>query len=374
MAHLKKYSLLILFTSFIAIFTLLDILSPTKAFSDLENRSLALKPEFAFSKFLDGKYSSQYEKYINDQFLGRNTWISLKSRGEYALGKIENNGIIYGNDGYMFDKLQTLNQKTITTNIESIKYFIERYNENMTFILIPNSYAVLSDKVPAGAYLLDQSTLINDLYNLMPKQITTLDLFTPLLEHKEEYIYYRTDHHWTTYGAYLAYSSWVKSLGMEPIDLDSLQPTYVSDFYGTYFSKTKAFNAISDTITYYPISATLTIDGKEHTGFYDMDKWKVRDKYAGFLWGNNGVTVIKSNNNRYTVPGKTSKILLFKDSFANSLVPFLTYNFDEIHVIDLRALPMKLSDYMANHEFDQILMLYNVTNFIQDTNIARLKQ
>ncbi|MGL4345340.1 MAG: DHHW family protein [Cellulosilyticaceae bacterium] len=371
---LKKYSLLVLFVTFSIVFTLADLFSPTQTFSELENRSLSTRPTFSWSKFVDGKFSSQYEKFINDQFLGRNQWINLKSRGEYVLGKIENNGIIYGKEGYLFEKLQTFNEQTIANNVASIKHFASTYDIPISLALVPNSYVILEDKLPRGAYMLDQNALISGIDDTLADSVTGLNLCPILSDYQDDYIYYRTDHHWTTFGAYLAYSEWVKSLGMEPVQLSDLESRQVEDFYGTYFSKAKSFNAISDTLTYYPMDISVTIDNKPYESLYDATKWEVRDKYAGFLWGNNGVTVIKSPHNMYSNPGKTSKLLVFKDSFGNSLVPFLTYNFDEVHVIDLRALPIKLSDYMAEHEFDQALMLYNVTNFIQDTNIARLKQ
>lgn len=371
--YIKKYSILILFITFISLFSLVDLLKTPKDFSELENRNLTQKPTFTSDRFISGKFSSSYEKYINDQFVLRDQWISLKSRAEFALGKIENNGIIYGKDHYLFDKLQTYSTSTVETNLGAIRHFLETYSIPTTFALIPNSYAILEDKVPQGAYLLDQLTLIDQLYAALPDTLHKLDLAPILQAHADESIYYRTDHHWTTYGAYLGYSEWIRSLGMTPTPLTALNGILVPDFYGTYFSKAKNFNAISDTITYYPIDAEVTIDGTAYPGLYDPDQWDTRDKYAGFLWGNNGVTVIKSPT-APTPSTSPSKVIVFKDSFGNAFVPFLTAHFDEVHVIDLRALPLKLSDYMAQHQFDQALILYNVTNFIQDTNIARFKQ
>lgn len=370
----KQYSILILFVAFIGLFSLVDLITPPKAFSELENRNLTQKPSFTWSQFMKGKFSSSYEKYINDQFLLRNDWINLKSRAEFALGKIENNGVIYGKDHYLFDKLQTYNPTTVQTNLGALEHFVTTYKIPTTFMLVPNSYAILEDKLPEGAYMLDQLQLITDLYSALPDRISPLDI-TPLLRtHADDYIYYRTDHHWTTYGAYLAYSQWIQSLGMSPTPLSDLVGVEVPDFYGTYFSKTKNFNALSDTITYYPMDVSVTIDEKPHDGLYDLSKWATRDKYAGFLWGNNGVTVIRRSAPSEPTSSSVSKVIVFKDSFGNAFVPFLTAHFDEVHVIDLRALPIKLSAYMASHDFDQALVLYNVTNFIQDTNIARFKQ
>lgn len=374
MLNFKKYALLITFATLIVGISTVDMVKADKSFSELENRVLSKKPTLTSKNFLAGEYSGKYEKYINDQFLFRNSWIDLKSRAEYALGKIENNGIIYGKDSYMFEKFDSLNEDTLTKNVDSIKVFMEKYNLPTTFALIPNSYMILGNKLPKGSVLLNQFDYINTIYQFLDKSaIRSIDLSNILSEHKEDYIYYRTDHHWTTYGAYLGYTTFVQSLGLSPVNLETLNTTNVTDFYGTYFSKTKLFNALSDTITYYPMDVSITIDAQPYEGLYDMEKWELRDKYAGFLWGNNGVTVIKSTHNMNKQDGQTSRILVFKDSYANSFIPFLTYNFDEIHVIDLRSLPMKLSAYMSQYAFDEVLIMYNFKNFAEDTNITRIK-
>lgn len=374
MINLKKHALLITFSTLILSVSALDMIKPDKSFSELENRVLSKKPSLTTKNFFSGEFVPKYEKYINDQFAFRNTWIDLKSKAEYALGKIENNGIIYGKDHFMFEKFDTFSEDTLSKNIDSIKFFIDKYRLPTTFALIPNSYMVLNEKLPKGSVLVDQSKYINSIYNFINQTSAhTLNLSKILFEHQNEYIYYRTDHHWTTYGAYLGYVSFVQSIGKSPVALDTLKSVQVKDFYGTYFSKTKLFNALSDTITYYPMDVSVTIDDKSYDGLYDMEKWALRDKYAGFLWGNNGVTVIKSNHNLNKQEGHTSRILVFKDSYANSFIPFLTYNFDEVHVIDLRSLPLKLSEYMSEHTFDEVLIMYNFKNFAEDTNIIRIK-
>lgn len=374
MIHLKKYGLLLTFVGLVSSISIIDMIKPHKSFSELENRVLSKAPTFKLKTFLSGEFNPKFEKYINDQFLFRDSWIDLKSKTEFALGKIENNGIIYGKDYYMFEKFDELDEEILVKNIDCVKQFIEKYNLPTTFALIPNSYMILSDKLPSGTSLINQYEYIDTIYQfLSTTSINTLDLSDTLSAHASDYIYYRTDHHWTTYGAYLAYTDFVSSLELDPVSLETLTSLEVSDFYGTYFSKTKLFNAVSDTITYYPLDVDLTIDNKSYSSLYDDSKWLERDKYAAFLWGNNGITVIKGNHIKNTSLNHTSKILVFKDSYANSFVPFLTYNFDEVHVIDLRSLPIKVSDYLKEHDFDEVLIMYNFKNFSEDTNITKIK-
>ena len=380
MISLKKllqYPLLLVFGLFILGFSLADTITPPKDYSELENRYLQQRPQLTLRSVMDSSktgFAQTYETFINDQFVLRDQWIDLKSKSETALLKIENNNIAYGKDGYLFEKYTTLNEERLDRNAGYVQSFAQQLDVPLTVGIVPNSYEILEDKWPLGFHNLDQESYIQEIYQqLSSTAANTLDLFTPLKEHQEEYIYYRTDHHWTTYGAYLGYSAYVRSLGMEPVDLNTLTGHEVSDFYGTYFSKCKKVGTPSDTITYYDIPITsMEYDGKTVDSLYQLDQFQKRDKYAAFLYGNNGVTTIRSENNQNHVDGQTSKVLVIKDSYSNSMVPFLTYQFDEVVVVDLRYLPTGLTQLIEEGDFDQVLLLYNFSSFESDTNLDRL--
>ena len=300
--------------------------------------------------------------------------LSVKSKSETALLKIENNNIAYGKDGYLFEKYNTLNQERLDRNVGYVQSFAQGLDIPLTVGIAPNSYAILEDKWPVGFQNLDEKAYIQKIYQqLSATSAQTLDLVAPLQAHNQDYIYYRTDHHWTTYGAYLGYSAYVQSLGMEPVDLSTLTAHQVQDFYGTYFSRCKKTNTPADTITYYDIPITsMEFNGKTVNSLYQYEQFDKRDKYAAFLYGNNGVTTIRSNNNLNHVEGETSRVLVIKDSFSNCMVPFLTYQFDEVVVVDLRYLPAGLNELIQTGDFDQVLLLYCFSSFESDTNLSRL--
>ncbi len=381
--EILRYPLLLIFAGLILITTVLDLATPAKSFSEMENRYLAQRPEMTIRSLMaqdeDQKYSIQYEEYTNDQFIGRDGWITLKSIAESALGKIENNGIAYGDDHYMFAKMQyfsDLQNRQYPRNISFIQQMAEKYPQmKIAFGIIPNSYAVLWEKVPFGLENINQEAGIAEIYQGITAPNVEKLYFLPLLqEHRDEYIYYRTDHHWTTLGAYYGYQEVVRSLGMEPVSLEELAPLAheVNDFYGTYYSRAKAYNAVPDTITWYDIPVTSVKVGDEEKGaLNDLAQFEKRDKYAGLLWSNNGLTVIKSDNNRYHEDGKTSRILYLKDSYGNSFAPYLTYHYDEVWVVDMRYNAM-LSPILEMAEFDQVLVMYNYTTFTEESNIYKL--
>lgn len=371
-----KYPSLILFTLFILGLSLFDLIIPNKYMSEFENRVLQQKPSASLESIFNGTYTTKYEKYINDQFVFRNSWIDIKAETEKLIGKQENNGIVFGKDGYLFEIVDTIPQKSqarIKQNTKFLKQYIENYPDvNMTVTLVPNSYTIYNELVPTGIPSINQTDEIQNIYNeLNLPNVTAVNLYETLFPHKQEYIYYKTDHHWTTLGAYYAYKQFVQSKGLNPVDIESLEPNIVEDFYGTYYSKAKLSSVRPDYITYYTVPVEhFEYETARTDSLYDFSKFETRDKYAAFMFGNNGLTYIKSNNTE-TV-GKPRKLLVIKDSYANSIIPFLTYNYDEIYVVDLRGLPQNMSKLMEDNKFDDVLILYNFMNFMNDTNFLRL--
>ena len=239
-------------------------------------------------------------------------------------------------------------------------------------MIVPSSYMVLSEKLPTGLGNLDQYARMEELFaGAAAPNLTAVDPTALLTAHKEDSIYYKTDHHWTCYGAYLGYLSYLESVeGKTPVEYESLPKHQVADFYGTYYSKAKLFNTVPDVIEWFdPAVEQVTIDGEEVNGLHDLQKFEERDKYGAFLRGNNGLTVIKSSAG----PGDGSRILVIKDSYGNSFVPYLLYNYDEVQVVDLRAMAGKMSDLLAENDYDDILLLYSFMNFASDQNIPKLR-
>ena len=365
---MKKNPLLYIFVTFLLVVTAIDIFNSDKKFSELENRKLRGKVEFSLEKYFDGSYSKKYEEYMSDQFLLRDTWIDLKSRSEYLLGKLENNNVIYGKDEYLFEKFTSVDNNRVNKNVESINKLIEHSKSPISIMIAPNSYEVYKENLPSNAPVVNQSNEINKIYNEINggNKINLINYFE---NNKKDNLYYKTDHHWTTEGAYLAYKDFIQSIGDKPIVLDDKNKNTVEDFYGTYFSKAKPFNVGPDKLSYYDFSGiTMKINDKEYDTLYDYSKLDIRDKYSLFLYGNNPLAIINNSNLKN---GK--KLLIFKDSYANSMVPFLTQNFEEIHVIDLRSFSKPISDYVNNNNFDNVLVLYNFINFTRDANIIKLK-
>ncbi|WP_460294178.1 DHHW family protein [Clostridium tertium] len=367
-----KYPISILVLTIILFITIIDISNKDKNFSNFENRSLAQRPVFYFDDFLKGRFSKDYERYINDQFVFRDTWIDLKSRSEYLLGKIENNNIIYGKDNFLFEKYEKVDEENLAKNIDSVLGFIKKIpNNNVNFMIIPSSYTIYKDYLPYGINLVDQEFYINDIYNYLNNynNIKTISLIDMFNENKDKYIYYKTDHHWTSFGSYLAYSEFVKNNNLSLVDINNLNKHEVNNFYGTYFSKSKNFNAESDLITYYDVpNLSVSIDGVPVDNINDNSKWSSSDKYSAFLRGNNGLTIIQNND-----ISNNNKILVLKDSFGNSFIQYLVNNYKEVYVVDLRGFIGSFNEFFKSNNFDDVLIMYNFINLADDVNISKIK-
>ena len=365
--------LVLLFGIFIGVFTVWDLLTPAKNFSEFENRYLKQRPTFSWGGLMDNSYTQSYESFINDQFVLRNQWIDLKSKTETGLLKVENNGIVYGREDMMFEKYQSFDSEQLQKNLGFLEEFAQG-KENLTFVVIPSAYEIYPENLPYGLLQVNQKSEIEAIYDRLGAHMQTIDLYPTLTEHKDNDIYYRTDHHWTTDGAYLAYVQYCATKRLNPVNIGSLSRKEVEGFYGTYFNKSKNTSAKPDTLTYFEIPMeSVNIDGVEKDGYLDTLQFEGRDKYAAFLYGNNGVTVLQSGNNQDHQDGKISRILLIKDSFSNCFAPFLTYNYDEVYVVDLRSFPKGMTELVENTAFDDILIMYNFMNLESDTNLYRLK-
>ena len=372
----KKYPTFFVFSAIVILFTVIDIINSPKEFSELENKNLSQIPILSLESYIDTSFSSDYEKYINDQFFLRDKWIDLKSRIEYLLGKRENNDIIFGKDNYLFKKFTTFNDEMLKNNLNSIITFTNNYNKEVDFFIIPNSYAIYDELTPRYLPLVDQLSLINSINSYLSLKsndhISTINVAEELLKNKDDYIYYKTDHHWTSYGAYLAYLTYMDYLGLEIVDINNLEKITINNFLGTYYNRSKYFKADSDFITYYNILGLhIEIDGKEQLSLMDLDKFKGSDKYSAFLWGNNGLTKVINEN--ISEERKGSSILIFKDSYANSFIQFLSYNYEIIDIIDLRYFKESIRNFMKDKDYNEILIMYSFNNLSTDINIRRLK-
>ena len=378
-ASIFRYPVLLAFSLFFVGLFALDLVTPDRAYSELENTTLSQRPSLSsFSADGLNKFFTAYTKYVKDQVAGRDNWVALQSTVETkVMQKEQSGGILLGKEHMMFPRtygLVSSETRTLPKNTAALESLCRRYPGLVNVMLVPAASAVYPENVPAGAPLLDEDRYLDALSEAVQTAGGRfVDVRQTLADHKGEYIYYRTDH-WTSTGAYYAYQQLCTALGLTPFDPSAHTARTAEGFYGTHYSKARTPDAEPDTITYYDLPNALTIytvtapgqpaEG-ETTGLYDTDKLSVYDKYAMFLHGNNGLSRIKGDGT-----GR-GRILVIKDSYANCFVPYLTANYADIDVVDFRNYNYGLDQLIADNGYDQILVLYSFDSFKSDPYLYR---
>lgn len=365
--RIRKYPLVLVFFVFLMGFSVLDSLWPKRAHSELENRDLAQYPRITLSGLATNKWMVDYEKYVKDQFALRDSWINLKSRSEGVLLKTENNGILLGADAYLFKKNFSIDEKRLNLNISAIDKFAQRHPGLVDVMVVPSASTILKGKLPYAVPLAGEDKYLDALRDTLSASATVYDLRPVLGAHSSEDIFYRTDHHWTSTGAFLAYEDYALSKNLPVFDRQAVPVKTVPDFYGTHYSRARNYNVIPDTITYYDLPNVLSVYPEPGAtpiagGLYEAEKFSTRDKYAAFLRGNNSFSVLEGSGE--------GSLLVIKDSYANSFIPYLTADYASIGIVDYRLNPEKLDKIFADGAWDRVLFLYSFDAFTTDTYFA----
>lgn len=353
--------------------TAANLLTGDRSFSEAENRYLQQLPVISADEVFSGRYSTAFEKYVNDQFWNRDGWVELKTMTGLAMLKKDNGRAYFGKHGYLFEKTDPFDETRLADNIGAVAEFVRRVQRtapqvNCRVMLVPTAAAIYPELLPLYAPVPDQEAVIRQM-GLEVGADVLVDPTGELVSQKAEQLYYRTDHHWTTAGAYTAYAAWAADMGLQPLDRDAFHEETVSQtFRGTIYSKANLYSVPPDSIQrYVPLEenpCAVSWEGGSLNGLYDPAYLTQKDQYAYFLGGNHPLTRIDTGVKN----GKT--LLLIKDSYANSMLPFLAAHYEKILMVDLRYYKGDPMELLRTEGADDLLFLYNVTGFAEDKSIA----
>lgn len=431
-AKTRKTDIAILasFCAFILFFGVAFFVIKDKTYSETEKRTLAQMPSLSFGRIVSDLkrdlrlmtmteeekkayiaelgdsykvFSDEIGDYYADQFPFRDQLRVVKAAAEIGMLKQENNDVVFAGeylikkdsvsgvtqneDGTLRDRTYEDAAETIKNNVHLLSGIEQNLPENVDLrtAVAGRTVDVAKSKLPA-VFPYDDTHA--DVYwnaytdQVEADKVSAVEIKDMLKEHFEngEYVAYKTDHHWTSLGAYYAYCEIVKSYGIEPYALDTFtRETYTTSFVGTTFAKAGAAFGGKDTIELFRYEGdtdyTTTITNGEKVtvlqGFYNQDKYRdINDKYSVFIGsddtgdgGNNAVTTVTKNGE------SRPKMILIKDSFGNSIVPFLARHFDLV-ILDLRTSNKDFSQYLDDPDLAHILVLYNMETFMNDAKIS----
>lgn len=346
-----------------------EALSHQRTYSPVEKRELQTRPEISITKVLDGRFQKKYESYLRDQFPGRDHWVSFQTDMELFMGKNEIHNVYIGKNHYLLEHYteKEFDPQQISKNLQALEKFVGKAKQNadVHVMMVPTKSWVLREKLPAFAPHYKEQKIYDALQQKLEKEDVLISVEPVLDAHKEEEIYYRTDHHWTTLGAWYAYEQYTKAVGG---DLQRAQGKkkfrcISKDFYGTTYAKINYARQADKIEIYEPadkLRVVYNMGEKKTKTLYDFSFLKTADQYSVFTGGNQAVLEITGGIKN----GKT--LLLIKDSFANSILPFLAEDYEKLVVVDLRQLNVSGDRLLEMFSPTDILILYNSAQFAQD--------
>lgn len=357
----------------VIVLDLLFLASPKKEFSENENRYLASFPKITAESISSGDFTAELNHWLSDHFPFRDGFMNLKTQAELLEGRKEINGIFIGRDGYLIEPYQKPEHPEKT--IRCLKGFYEALPEAVEtrLMLVPTAVWTLTDKLPTHAPVKDEredaETIVRE------TGIQAVDCFTALKEAAEEtdaQLYYKSDHHWTTYGAYCGYRAYCESAGITPLPLSSWEAeTVTEEFLGTIYSKVNDYSMQGDSIVSFShpedkLTVLYEDTGKESKSLYDPEYLSKKDKYSYFL-SNLHPFIMVTNEAAET----ERALVVIKDSYANSMVPFLAHHFKKVCIFDTRYYKTGPSYFIKEHpEVTDVLILYNINTLDTDPGIG----
>lgn len=374
-----KYIPAVVFLIFIYGMALWFLFSPKTDYSSSEKRYLQKFPDANVEKVLSGDFGSEFETFFADQFPQRNTWVGINAYTTLAEGNNGASGVYNCKNGCLINK-PVSTDNNLDKNVGAVVDFAKTIDAPTTVMLVPSTGYIADDVLPTFHDKYNDDEDISKISSTLSKEkIGFVDLRERF---KSEYkngsqLYYKTDHHWTTKGAYTGYQELCKALGITPIDDSTLKKDSYPDFYGTTYSSSGFWLTPPDNIEIWSnpknsdknISVKITEGANVKTSgsMYFTDHLKEDDKYPVFIDGNHALTEITNTN------AKNGTILLIKDSFSHSLAPFLAENYSKVVLVDLRYYKESVSQLVSTYNPEQVVVLYGIDNLATDTDIVWLK-
>lgn len=352
---------------------IVNLIVPTKEKSEEENRMLEKKPKATVSSIISGDYMEQWEKYASDQFFGRNFWRKIKVNADKIAGAKEENGVFIGKNGQLLEDIAVPDDEQLEANTNAVTNFTQTYsNIPTTVMLVPDAACILSSRLPAFATVEDQRQMFGMVERNLGDAVNWVDTVSIMNKHKTEKLYYKTDHHWTTQGAFFVFKEAAPLFGIEgDVSDDYVSYTVTDSFNGVLASKSGVGLDEKEKIDIYAptdgdddVIVNYVNETKKTTSLYDSSKLETRDKYGVFLGGNTSVIDIK------TVSTSKKRLLVVKDSFADCFIPFLTPHYREIVVVDPRYYTGTMKEIMDTYRITDALILYSGNTFFTDNNIS----
>ena len=360
--------------------TVLNALTPPRTFSENENRVLAQFPQVDLRALLSGELAIRLQQWFDDQFVFRDQWIALKTISERMLGKIESNQVYFGKQRQLIAATLISDTTSMHRNGEFILNFARQVDLPVSVMIVPSAALLDQQQLPWLALNSDQTALLKQISDQLSPQVEVLEVTEALRQLREQLppgqtLYFKSDHHWTAWGAYAGARVFLQSIGETPLQphTEIQYRVAAQHFQGTLVSRSGAFWHAGDPIVVWdwrdPVDYSVEYDqsGVKEDSLFSWRKLDQKDKYQVYLDGNHALTEIQTERE------DKERLLVIKDSYAHVMVPYLVPHFSEILMADLRYYRLPLSDLIREHQIDRILIVYSLDQFCNEANLVWLR-
>lgn len=358
-----------IFLLFIFGISILFIFMPKNEFSETEKRYLSTFPEFSMKSLLNGDFTSDFEEFLADQTPFRNAFVSINSYFQLLKGDNGSNGVYLGSEGWLIEKPFD-RENRFELNISRINKFAEECAVPCAITTVPSKGYIYADKLPMNSLEYSDGEYLQKLQSEC-NNLTVIDLFSPMMAAKnDKQLFYKTDHHWTSDGAYTGYEEICRALNLEATPESGFTVETTDGFYGTSYSTSLYTLTKPDSVKLMRSKKTggkaevIINDGKDeiYDNMFFADALNQGDKYVAFLNGNHSLVKIKTGN-------EGGNLLIIKDSFAHCLAPFLAENYANIIMVDLRYYKKPVSALISENNISQVLFVYGIDNLAESADI-----
>ena len=337
----------LLLAVFLGVMVLLYIFLPKSDFSTLEKRELSQFPE------LDQNFGAKMETYLSDHLPGRSFFLGVDAYWNLVTGRrVE---IYAARGGRLVEAPAEMGRGL--KNIDYVNQFQEKTGLPVDLLLVPSAGFLMEASIYPPHRPYRDGEILAEILKKSRVSAVSVDYKNP------EALFYRTDHHWTSLGAFTACNAYLAQLGKPELEREDFEIQVVPDFYGSTYCRSCLWLTAGEALEIWRSPAKIQVEGA--SGLFDMEKAAGADKYAIFLGGNQPLVRLKN-------PAQQGKILVLRDSFGSCFAPFLAQRFGEVVLLDLRYDKESVARLCTEENFDRVLVLYGLNTFLTDGSFVFL--
>lgn len=350
-----------------AVLVFISIFFLSTLFSINEKNSSQL-PRMSWSSLADGSYCSSLNEYAAEIFSGRGGWIAMGAQIKTEMCESVVNGVYISQERLLSAEIPS--QGSFGKNAALINNFSEKYDGAVYAVAIPTSAGVYGDILPSYLQQMTEKQQIDRFYEQLDTDIRRIDAYSILKTLSDNYIYYRSDSKWTSYGAYCVYRTVIQKLGFLPVSYDKYTVHHITDdFKGDLYNRSQYMESNSDLLDVYEYSGGAEITSctaYDNAGrgyeqeLYDMAAARSDDKYRLYLGEKMPFVKITANVNN------EKKLLVIGDDFAACFIPFLTQHYSEILFVSPECMELRLKDHINVEDYEQTLFLFGIDSLSSD--------